>query len=269
MAEVEDHVIPIRLDLEHDQHKIKDTFMWNCAGELRFALYLALSIRPICLSKLNDMSSDTVVTPELFAQCLCDDYKVPTHLFIHRIAAAINERVREYQDQVLPMLARDPGKEHSRGKLEKADEIVFGAARVGAASDVQASKVEKDGSEEDTEEIKTESGGDDDRVTIIRGDEGEEGDMDIPLVIGEGEKQRVDLKSEEVEPDQHLERVMTVEEAMAALPLDQIKELRILVKVIFTVPSMGKSLMTVGGHYRGNAKLVGYLRVGPKLRCFA
>lgn len=33
MEDVEDVVIPIRLELEHEQYKIKDTFMWNCAGE--------------------------------------------------------------------------------------------------------------------------------------------------------------------------------------------------------------------------------------------
>lgn len=35
MADVEDLVIPIRLDLDHDHYKLKDTFMWNCAGKRR------------------------------------------------------------------------------------------------------------------------------------------------------------------------------------------------------------------------------------------
>jgi SWI/SNF-related matrix-associated actin-dependent regulator of chromatin subfamily B protein 1 len=34
MANVEDHVIPIRLDMEEGQYKLKDTFMWNCSGKL-------------------------------------------------------------------------------------------------------------------------------------------------------------------------------------------------------------------------------------------
>jgi hypothetical protein len=33
MANVQDQVVPVRIDVEHEQWKIKDTFMWNCAGE--------------------------------------------------------------------------------------------------------------------------------------------------------------------------------------------------------------------------------------------
>lgn len=32
MAEVEDHIVPVRLELEHEGQKLKDTFMWNCSG---------------------------------------------------------------------------------------------------------------------------------------------------------------------------------------------------------------------------------------------
>ena len=32
MAKVEDHLVPVRLELEHDQYRLKDTFLWNCAG---------------------------------------------------------------------------------------------------------------------------------------------------------------------------------------------------------------------------------------------
>ena len=34
MANVEDHVVPVRLELEYDHWKLKDTFLWNCAGML-------------------------------------------------------------------------------------------------------------------------------------------------------------------------------------------------------------------------------------------
>lgn len=89
MAEVEDHCVPVRLELEHDHHRFSDTFMWNCSGELR------------CLR--HKLTPDTVVTPELFAQSLCDDFKLPPTQFVPKIVAAIKERVREYQDQVLPI----------------------------------------------------------------------------------------------------------------------------------------------------------------------
>lgn len=43
MKDVEDQIVPVRLDLEHDQWKLKDTFTWNCSG--RFLLYNQSSSR--------------------------------------------------------------------------------------------------------------------------------------------------------------------------------------------------------------------------------
>ncbi|KAK4684761.1 SWI/SNF-related matrix-associated actin-dependent regulator of chromatin subfamily B member 1, partial [Tremellales sp. Uapishka_1] len=127
MANVEDQVVPVRLDLEYDHWKLKDTFMWNC--------------------------SDVVVTPELFAQCLCDDFSVPPHHFVPKIVAAIRERVREYQDQVLPMVSNvsecdtgargrmDPeGNEEARSLVE-----VFRKAREGESRVKQEEGVEDEG----------------------------------------------------------------------------------------------------------------------------
>lgn len=132
MATVEDHVIPVRLDLEHDQYRLKDTFLWNVA--------------------------DQVVTPALFAQVLCDDFKVPHQHFAPRIIAAIQERVKEYQDQVMPILTRSP--DIIKGQLDpdgdddaKAMYEVFRRAREGS------------------EEIKTESGDEDMRIKIVGEDE--------------------------------------------------------------------------------------------------
>lgn len=132
MAMVEDHIVPVRIDIEHDHHRIKDTFMWNCA--------------------------DTVITPDLFAQTLCEDFQVPPVHFKSRIVAAIQERVKEYQDQVLPILTRSP--DLVRGKLDLEGEgegkvlyEVFRRVR------------------ERSEEIKTESGEEDPRVRIAGEDE--------------------------------------------------------------------------------------------------
>jgi SWI/SNF-related matrix-associated actin-dependent regulator of chromatin subfamily B protein 1 len=164
MAEVEDHVIPVRLDLEHDHFRLKDTFLWNV--------------------------SDKVVTPEIFAQGLCDDFKVPVQHFASKIVAAIQERVKEYQDQVMPMLTHSPDGEVLRGKLDpdgegeaKALYEVFRRAREGS------------------EEIRTDGGEEDTRVKVAGEDE---------------------------------EGVLTVEEAMEALPVLPEEDLRILIKVRHT-----------------------------------
>jgi SWI/SNF-related matrix-associated actin-dependent regulator of chromatin subfamily B protein 1 len=81
MADVEDHVIPIRLDVEHDHFRLRDTFMWNV--------------------------SDTVISPEMFAVSICDDFGVSPHHFVSKIVAIINERVSEYRNQIAP--AEQPG----------------------------------------------------------------------------------------------------------------------------------------------------------------
>ena len=129
MANVEDHLVPVRLDLEHDHHRLRDTFLWNV--------------------------SDRVVTPELFAQSMCDDFRVPYAHFGPRIVAAIQERVKEYQDQVLPITARADGK--IRGVLEDGDEgeskaiwEVFRRAR------------------ESSEEVRTDEGAEEEQDTRVR-----------------------------------------------------------------------------------------------------
>lgn len=140
MANVEDHIVPVRLEVEHDHWKLKDTFLWNCAGR---------ASRPSTYRV--DGFKDTVVTPEMFAQTMCDDFNVPVHQFGPKIVAAIIERVRVYQDQVLPILQRNA--DACRGKLDSDGEAmaVFRRARDGS------------------EEIKTESGHEDDSHVKIVG----------------------------------------------------------------------------------------------------
>ncbi|OCF78534.1 hypothetical protein I204_00474 [Kwoniella mangroviensis CBS 8886] len=175
MAEVEDHIVPVRLDLEHDNFRLKDTFMWNV--------------------------SDKVVTPELFAQSLCDDFQVPHQHFASRIVAAIQERVQEYQAHVLP-IAQRKSKEDNRGKLDpegdadsKAMVDIFRRIREGSAIE---------------EEIKTDPGE-------------EHNDHHIKIVSFDHAEVKVEVIGEE--------RPMTVEEAMQNLPTEETEELRILIKV--------------------------------------
>lgn len=69
MASVEDNLVPIRLDLDEEQYKIRDTFVWNV--------------------------SDETVTPEMFARTLCEDFNLPEKSFVDKIAARIREAVAE------------------------------------------------------------------------------------------------------------------------------------------------------------------------------
>lgn len=111
MADVEDHVIPIRLDVEHDHFRLRDTFMWNV--------------------------SDTVISPEMFAVSICDDFGVSPNHFVSKIVAIINERVSEYRDQIAP--AELPGPS-LKGRLLDNDDSkttldIFKRAQINDESD--------------------------------------------------------------------------------------------------------------------------------------
>ena len=209
MASVEDQIVPVRLDIEHDQWKVKDTFMWNCA--------------------------DTLVSPEMFAQSLCHDFSVPEGLFVPRICAAIRQRVREFQDQVMPILIRSPDATTGKGKIDPAGDDdaqamfeVFRKAREGSpGSSEQGSSRDREREQVDgsrsSVEIKTESGGDEnDTVKIVGEDEAVDVDDDVTMV----EVDDVEAKAVKRE-----ERPMTVEEATANLSSKQSDDLRFLVKV--------------------------------------
>ncbi|WVW81072.1 hypothetical protein I302_103063 [Kwoniella bestiolae CBS 10118] len=203
MAEVEDHIVPVRLDLEHESFKLKDTFMWNV--------------------------SDKVVTPEIFAQCLCDDFQVPYQHFQSRIVAAIQERVQEYQSHVLPIVQRR-SKEDNRGKLDPD-----GDADSRAMLEIFRKIREGSGIEE---EIRTDPGeehNDDVKIVSFGGLDGHEDEE--TLVNVDGDEGESEIKKELVNDD----RPMTVEEAMQCLPKEETEELRILIKVDIIVGTQNLS----------------------------
>ena len=65
-----EHLVPVRLDMDFDKGKIRDTFTWN----------------------LNDR----LVPLDIFAETLCEDYDVPLH-HAPNVAKAISEQVSDFQ----------------------------------------------------------------------------------------------------------------------------------------------------------------------------
>lgn len=178
--------------------------------------------------------SDTVVTPELFARSLCDDFAVPSHLFVPRIVIAIAEKVREYQDQVAPMMSKRDGREECRGKLEDVDDIVFGAARDGLADYLGKIKGEVESEVmvkvENIENEVHENGGD---IEMIE-ENGEDGNEELKVNVKEEDDEGKGIIQVE-------ERIMTVEEATAIMGQNLSEELRILIKVGYTLSSTGET----------------------------
>jgi len=63
-------LVPIRLDMEIDGHKLRDTFTWN--------------------------KNEQLITPEQFAEVLCDDLNLPSSTFVAPIAQSIRQQIEAY-----------------------------------------------------------------------------------------------------------------------------------------------------------------------------
>ncbi|KAJ3379725.1 SWI/SNF chromatin-remodeling complex subunit [Lobulomyces angularis] len=90
----EEVLVPIRLDLEIDGTKIRDTFLWN--------------------------QNDHVVSPDLFAEILCEDLKIPreqTLQFQNLISKQIKEQIEDFLN--LNQSSVTVGSSHSKKRQRK------------------------------------------------------------------------------------------------------------------------------------------------------
>lgn len=70
ISNVNELLVPIRLDMEIEGHKLRDTFVWN----------------------KNEIS----ITPEQFAEILCDDLDLPAPSFVPAIAQSIRQQIEAF-----------------------------------------------------------------------------------------------------------------------------------------------------------------------------
>ncbi|GAA5834515.1 hypothetical protein JCM9279_004339 [Rhodotorula babjevae] len=124
IARAPETLIPIRLELEHEMYKLRDTFTWN----LR----------------------ETSITPEIFASHLCADMRLPPDPFVLDIAAAVTKQLADaqlsanYSDHLADGL--DAAREEGRAWLE---------ARAGRRSRAGKDRVEG-GEDEEMGEVEAE-----------------------------------------------------------------------------------------------------------------
>ncbi|CUA72931.1 SWI/SNF chromatin-remodeling complex subunit snf5 [Rhizoctonia solani] len=88
-------LVPIRLEIDHDHFRLRDTFTWN----------------------LND----PVITPEVFAQCLCDDYQISSNSVVQAVAKSVTEQLQEHRAHIIepPSGSR---REEVRGEMSEAEQ---------------------------------------------------------------------------------------------------------------------------------------------------
>lgn len=97
-------LVPIRLDMEIDGQKLRDAFTWNMNGKRMH--YLASQVLIIVLCLLFDSlhcllmpistCSEKLMTPEMFAEILCDDLDLNPLAFVPAIASAIRQQIESY-----------------------------------------------------------------------------------------------------------------------------------------------------------------------------
>ena len=70
-----DVLVPVRIDLELDGQKIRDTFTWN--------------------------KNELLVTPEIFSEILCDDLDLNPSIFIPAISSSIRQQLDSHPSDIL------------------------------------------------------------------------------------------------------------------------------------------------------------------------
>ncbi|XP_035448018.1 SWI/SNF-related matrix-associated actin-dependent regulator of chromatin subfamily B member 1-A isoform X3 [Spodoptera frugiperda] len=75
-------LVPIRLDMEIEGQKLRDTFTWN--------------------------KNESIITPEQFAEVLCDDLELNTSTFIPAIASSIRQQIDAFPSDPPAILEEQP-----------------------------------------------------------------------------------------------------------------------------------------------------------------
>ena len=78
-AKIKEDLVPIRLDMEIDGRKLRDVFTWN--------------------------RNEKYITPEMFAELLCDDLQLNPQVFANAIAAQIRGQIEQTPSSVKEIFA--------------------------------------------------------------------------------------------------------------------------------------------------------------------
>ncbi|KAI7905416.1 uncharacterized protein BX663DRAFT_499650 [Cokeromyces recurvatus] len=96
-ASKEEVLVPIRIELEHEGYKLRDTFTWN----------------------LNE----SLITPEQFAEIMCEDLRLPVNIFSEQIAKVIKEQIEDYNLNASNIL-KDEFEEAMENKINNDDKQI-------------------------------------------------------------------------------------------------------------------------------------------------
>lgn len=92
--------MPIRLDMEVDGQKLRDTFCWNKNGKYKVRCERIEVIRMTVSKIYLYFVSEQLITPEMFAEVLCDDLEINTVTFVPLISQAIRTQIEAFPPPV-------------------------------------------------------------------------------------------------------------------------------------------------------------------------
>lgn len=94
-------LVPIRLDMELEGQKLRDTFTWNKNGKKNKMLSFSQndSIQLIEINLISFWQTECMITPEQFAEVLCDDLDLNPIPFVPAIAAAIRQQTEVFPSE--------------------------------------------------------------------------------------------------------------------------------------------------------------------------
>ncbi|KAF9361054.1 SWI/SNF chromatin-remodeling complex subunit [Mortierella sp. NVP85] len=126
-ANKDDVLVPIRLEIDIDGLVLRDTFTWNLHGKERGLtmaqgsvlehVAIQLAYRQVLFMLASTLES--LITPEHFAEVLCEDLQFPAHQFAPLISRSIREQIQDYH---LPVLSETevPEPEPEQTPLEES-----------------------------------------------------------------------------------------------------------------------------------------------------
>lgn len=100
-----EELVPIRLDMEIDGQKLRDTFTWNRNGGWMTILLQKWQIlhskepKQIRTDFLFTFKTEQNISPEQFAEILCDDLDLNPGMFVSAIATGIRQQLDLYPTQ--------------------------------------------------------------------------------------------------------------------------------------------------------------------------
>lgn len=91
IADTKEVLIPVRIDLDTETHRIRDCFTWNLNGARNF-----LSSSCLILRASITFQSEEFLTPEVFAKIFCQDLDLPHFPYVDQVSGAIRAQLEEH-----------------------------------------------------------------------------------------------------------------------------------------------------------------------------